>query len=236
MPKTSVPGSVVLAMSPSVSAADLVARYEVWEHDITVSVNVNPPLGGGSDYGAAESGGGAPKGSFAIAVSPKSPESGRTFGRSVVFALDRSGSMAGPPMAAATQALLFGLNQLTLEDEFTVVAFDHEQAWWKQGLAPATADNVADCARWVREEVRARGGTDIMGPVVQAFRVLNAAKALPCMFLVTDGCVDNEKDICRWVASAAEAHGRSQVSSRLPFEWVGGAGLAVHELLQAREY
>lgn len=44
--------------------------------------------------------------------------------------LDRSGSMEGEPLAAAKAALLSGLRLLTRHDQFSVVAFDHEQLWW----------------------------------------------------------------------------------------------------------
>lgn len=54
--------------------------------------------------------------------------------RSLVFILDRSGSMNGEPMHFAKEALQFGLGLLGPEDEFTVVAFDHEQLWFSPVL------------------------------------------------------------------------------------------------------
>lgn len=53
------------------------------------------------------------------------------FARSMVFLLDRSGSMAGEPLNAAKRALEMGLSLLQPQDCFAVVAFDHEQIWWK---------------------------------------------------------------------------------------------------------
>lgn len=52
------------------------------------------------------------------------------FSRSVVFIFDRSGSMVGDPLRYAKAALVAGLRLLGPQDEFTVVAFDHEQEWW----------------------------------------------------------------------------------------------------------
>lgn len=58
------------------------------------------------------------------------PECSTPFCRSVIFMLDRSGSMEGEPLAGAKAALVSGLRLLTRHDQFTVVAFDHEQLWW----------------------------------------------------------------------------------------------------------
>ena len=49
------------------------------------------------------------------------------FLRSVVFVLDRSGSMTGDPMQYAKQAIFAGLETLQAYDDFTIIAFDHEQ-------------------------------------------------------------------------------------------------------------
>jgi secreted protein with Ig-like and vWFA domain len=43
---------------------------------------------------------------------------------------DRSGSMVGDPLRHAKGALTAGLRLLGPGDEFTVVAFDHEELWW----------------------------------------------------------------------------------------------------------
>jgi len=48
---------------------------------------------------------------------------------------DRSGSMSGDPLAAAKAALIAGLQLLTPADQFSVVAFDHEQLWWTGACA-----------------------------------------------------------------------------------------------------
>jgi hypothetical protein len=133
---------------------------------------------------------------------------------------DRSGSMAGEPLASAKAAVISGLQLLTPADQFTVVAFDHEQLWWTGGflwggvgwegacvvccalivflciyyrfllssqrklntrqthanttepLCYATPDNVSGCIQWVRDNVSARGTTDIMAPTQRAMRML----------------------------------------------------------------
>lgn len=65
-----------------------------------------------------------------FASPPAGPETSHVFARSVIFLLDRSGSMINEPLLYAKSALATGLKLLTKDDEFTVVAFDHEQLWW----------------------------------------------------------------------------------------------------------
>lgn len=111
------------------------------------------------------------------------------------------------PPKPGRAAIAFGLHSLTPADEFTVVAFDHEQAWFSPGLLPATPQNVAACGEWVRCEVHPRGMTDIMTPLRTALSVLAARggagpsgqQSLPFVFLVTDGCVHDERQICRFL-------------------------------------
>jgi hypothetical protein len=46
-------------------------------------------------------------------------------------------------MAYAKNALLSGMQLLSARDEFTVVAFDHEQVWWTGAQHGAAASGLA---------------------------------------------------------------------------------------------
>ncbi len=46
---------------------------------------------------------------------------------------------------------------------------------------------------------RPRGLTNIQAPLSTAVQLLRNAKGLPFIFLITDGCVADERDICRFV-------------------------------------
>ena len=146
--------------------------------------------------------------------------------RAIVFLLDRSGSMTGQPFEAAQEGLVEGLKLLTPQDTFTVVAYDHEQLYWQDALVPARDNEVREAINWVKN-LETRGLTDIMTPLEHAARLLEAdagvggggggggggetkeqytedGEALgrvvrvPSIFLLTDGAVQNERDIVKW--------------------------------------
>ncbi|KAF8061371.1 ITIH5 [Scenedesmus sp. PABB004] len=177
---------------------DFIAGYSVWRDSMTATVHVEPPQPGLPDQ----------RGTFALSITPPGPEHSVRFPRSVVFMFDRSGSMTGDPIRYAKAALLNGLHMLGPEDRFTVVAFDHEQLWWTDRLIEATPENVVTCMHWVNDDLSARGTTDIHGPLARALKLLSGAPGLPLVFLLTDGCVEDERDICSMAEAAIAAAGR----------------------------
>jgi len=190
----SAPGTQVLLLEPGPSspASDFIGGYQMWGEDMFISLNVNPP-------GAAGAPQYDPRGTFVLTVAPPAPEYTQPYNRSVVFILDRSGSMDGEPMNFAKAAVSWGLTTLTPQDEFAVVAFDHEQMWFSPSLMAATPDNTGAATSWIASAVEARGLTDIMAPLQAALSVLQQARGLPFIFLITDGCVENERDIVQYI-------------------------------------
>jgi len=167
------------------------------------------------------------RGNFVTFISPPSsfaPTS--VVGRDLVFMLDRSGSMYGMPMQEAKKALVIALQMLTVQDRFAVCAFDDRMEWFGShgGAAPTmvspTPQNVALVLQWVNA-VEARGLTDILTPYQQATNMLLYAAPpgpgtynpgavvpdqanLPVIFLITDGAVRNEHDICTYAQQQAD--------------------------------
>eukprot|EP00879_Flechtneria_rotunda_P001855 GHRR01002023.1.p1 GENE.GHRR01002023.1~~GHRR01002023.1.p1 ORF type:complete len:570 (+),score=126.11 GHRR01002023.1:3309-5018(+) len=177
---------------------DFVGGYRVWRDQITATVHVEPPQPGMPDQ----------RGTFALSMTPPGPEHSVAFPRSIVFMFDRSGSMAGDPIKYAKAALLSGLNMLGEQDSFTVVAFDHEQLWWTDRLIAATPDNKVSCMHWVNNDLSSRGTTDIKSPLQRALKLLSGAAGLPLVFMLTDGCVDDEREICQMAESTIASHGQ----------------------------
>eukprot|EP00824_Muranothrix_gubernata_P023846 TRINITY_DN6653_c0_g1_i2.p1 TRINITY_DN6653_c0_g1~~TRINITY_DN6653_c0_g1_i2.p1 ORF type:complete len:733 (+),score=117.11 TRINITY_DN6653_c0_g1_i2:2-2200(+) len=140
-----------------------------------------------------------PRGTFALFVSPPVVSSvSAYFGRSVVFIVDKSGSMSGEPMEAAKNALVFGLDRLAATDHFTIIAFDNSFVYYKPDLERATQENIEAAKQWVRT-IHAGGLTDIMTPLSDAIQKLETALGVPYVFLITDGAVRDERLICQWV-------------------------------------
>eukprot|EP00002_Diphylleia_rotans_P011688 TRINITY_DN2303_c0_g1_i10.p1 TRINITY_DN2303_c0_g1~~TRINITY_DN2303_c0_g1_i10.p1 ORF type:complete len:636 (+),score=128.96 TRINITY_DN2303_c0_g1_i10:389-2296(+) len=169
---------------------DIFLSYSAWSPVITPSLLVEPPNNENYD----------PRLSFLLFLSPpQTPDGLGYFGRSVVFLLDRSGSMSGDPMQQAIKSVLFGLDHLRPQDMFTIIAFDDQQLCFSQQLVPANPEAIGAAKHWV-SGITARGGTDIQAPLYQALQILAAyPQAIPFVFLITDGAVNNERDICRYI-------------------------------------
>jgi hypothetical protein len=105
--------------------------------------------------------------------------------------------MYGEPMEDALQALYFGLESLKPEDSFNIIAFDHELAFFAPQMVRSTHESIGQAREWATEKCTARGGTDILSPLQQAFQFLeNFPMAVPYVFLITDGAVADERNIC----------------------------------------
>jgi hypothetical protein len=67
-------------------------------------------------------------------------------------------------------------------------------------LMPATPENIREATEWVWQHVTAFGTTDLMTPLTGALSLLaGAPPSVPLVFLITDGCVENEREICEVV-------------------------------------
>lgn len=136
------------------------------------------------------------------------------FGRDVVFLIDRSGSMGGRPYKDAVQGLKFALGSLTPRDRFAVIAFDHEHVIFDPAaegpgggalsLHPADAQTVQRAVHFL-DTTPVRGMTDIRTPLLIAMEHLNrngeSSGNVPFCVLLTDGAVEDEKEIVAAVAA-----------------------------------
>jgi len=114
------------------------------------------------------------------------------------FVIDRSGSMGGLSIEEARRALRLCLRQLREGDRFEVIAFDDQIDSFKPEPVPYTEKTLAEADRWI-SRIDARGGTELLAPMVRA------ARHGGVVVLLTDGQVGNEDEILRQVlASAAE--------------------------------
>lgn len=108
----------------------------------------------------------------------------------VVFVLDRSGSMGGTSMNEAKTALRLCLRQLREGDRFAIIAFDDTIELMSPGMVKLTRATLADADRWI-DEVDARGGTELLEPLVRAVELAPDG----VIVLLTDGQVGNEDEI-----------------------------------------
>jgi Ca-activated chloride channel family protein len=100
-------------------------------------------------------------GYFTLLVSPKLETSVKyEVPRDMVLVLDTSGSMRGPKMNQARNALKFCLDNLGKKDRFALLNFATTVNTYRDGLSDTSADRVADAKKWV-EGLEATGGTAI---------------------------------------------------------------------------
>ncbi len=116
-------------------------------------------------------------------------------GETFSFVIDRSGSMGGSAIEEARRALRLCLRQLREGDRFEVIAFDDRIESFSPTPVPYTEKTLADADRWIAA-VDARGGTELLAPMVQA------ARHGGVVVLLTDGQVGNEDQILADVLAA----------------------------------
>ena len=175
------------------NCADFQVAFSVWGAAISGACYVAGALPGNPDT----------RNSFCCFVAPPTPKEAIVYSRRVFFLLDISGSMYGKPLEAAAVALEAAVRDLTPHDYFNICVFDDtQQMYAPEGIIPGAPDNVEKACAWIRN-LKVNGLTDIMSPVKHAYQVLcnaqlQAPGGLPQIVLVTDGAVNNERDICHF--------------------------------------
>jgi len=145
-------------------------------------------------------------GAFALALVPDLGGWKKLSGRTdVVFVLDRSGSMGGASIEEAKTALRLCLRQLREGDRFGILAFDDSVEAFAPQLVPLTTATLQRADTFI-ESIQARGGTEMLAPLVQATELAKDG----IVVLLTDGEVGNEDEIQRAVA---EKRGSTRVYS-----------------------
>ncbi|MBN1256176.1 MAG: VWA domain-containing protein [Planctomycetes bacterium] len=125
---------------------------------------------------------------FMLLLSPKVEiDNDKVIKKDVIFVLDKSGSMADDDkIVQAKAALRYCLSKLRPEDNFGILAFSTATESFREGLVPATADNI-QAAKVFLEKIDAAGGTAIDETLGSGMQLLASAKNLPMMLFLTDG-------------------------------------------------
>lgn len=140
---------------------------------------------------------------LAIVVPPALDRDGAPgFPTQTVFVVDISGSMAGPSLSQAKQALRVALDRLRPGDTFTMIEFDDRYETMSDTFLDAGPASIARARSWV-DRLEARGGTEILPALLRAIDISESGdpRALKRVVLVTDGAVENEEEIVAAVPS-----------------------------------
>ncbi|KAJ7951491.1 putative Inter-alpha-trypsin inhibitor heavy chain-related [Quillaja saponaria] len=141
-----------------------------------------------------------PREIFCFYLFPGNSQSMKVFRRDVVFIIDISGSMQGSPLENTKSALMASLSQLNKQDTFNIIAFNGDVLLFSPSLEHATKEAILNATLWVDTNFIAKGSTNIMLPLTQAIKFLEkSADSVPLIFLVTDGTVEDEREIYNFV-------------------------------------
>jgi Ca-activated chloride channel family protein len=126
-------------------------------------------------------------GYFLLLASPEvKPLDARPLPKTVLFVIDRSGSMAGKKLDQARNALQFVLNNLRDDDTFNIIAYDDRVEAFKpepQRYSPASR---ADAVKFV-SNIREGGSTNIDGALKATLAMISDDSRPNYVLFLTDG-------------------------------------------------
>lgn len=125
-------------------------------------------------------------GTFLAVLAPRlAQEEEEIVPKDVVYVLDVSGSMEGPKIAQAKEALQQGIRLLREGDRFNVVAFSSDWAAWRSELGRATEKAKQEAGGWI-ENLQAGGSTGLEAALSRALS-MGDPERLFLVVLLTDG-------------------------------------------------
>jgi Ca-activated chloride channel homolog len=162
---------------------------------------------------------------LATVTPPSVAPQGPAMPRESIFVIDNSGSMDGPSMVQAKEALLLGLAKLKPTDRFNVIRFDDTMDQLFATAVPADAINISAARNFV-SALQANGGTEMIPPLKAALidDNVSAKTHLRQVIFITDGAIGNEQEM---FAILSSQRGRSRV-------FMVGIGSAPNSYLMTR--
>ncbi|KAJ8381575.1 hypothetical protein SKAU_G00023530 [Synaphobranchus kaupii] len=114
--------------------------------------------------------------------------------KNIVFVIDVSGSMWGLKMKQTVEAMQTILDDLTLDDYFSIVDFNHNVRCWTEDLVSGSSIQVDEAKKYI-ESIKPNGGTNINEAILRAIHMLTKAsnhgliapRSVSMILLVSDG-------------------------------------------------
>lgn len=132
---------------------------------------------------------------FCLSLFPGNKHNRKVFRKEVLFVVDISESMQGKPLEDTKNALVAAILKLDQGDFFNVIAFNDEIHLFSSSLELATEKTLDRVTEWMSANLVAQGGTNMLLPLNQALQMISN-NGTPIIFLITDGAVENERQIC----------------------------------------
>jgi Ca-activated chloride channel family protein len=165
---------ITFASSNEVPSSDFRLMYDVGDERVGASVLSYRPETGDEGY-------------FLLLVSPDIQRATHApVPKTVVFVVDRSGSMSGKKIDQAKGALKFVLNNLQEADLFNIVAYDNSVESFRPELQRYTEQTRNEATGFI-EGIYAGGSTNIDGALQTALTQLQDASRPTYIVFLTDG-------------------------------------------------
>lgn len=114
--------------------------------------------------------------------------------REAIFILDVSGSMAGPSIAQAREALRQALGRLQPSDSFNIISFSDSARALFAAPVPADQQRIAEAYGYLNS-LKADGGTEMKPALELALDDLDGSERIRQVIFLTDGAVGNEEEL-----------------------------------------
>ena len=126
-----------------------------------------------------------------------------------LFVLDVSGSMEGPSLEQAKEALRGALDRLRPGDTFNILKFSQDSSPYRADFQPATPSRIREARDWIGG-LGTEGGTEILAALRHAQALLESApqRGTRRVILITDGAADANEDA---IAAIARGFGATRL-------------------------
>jgi Ca-activated chloride channel family protein len=118
--------------------------------------------------------------------------------KEAIFIIDTSGSMSGPKIAQAKNALRAFVHGLNPHDSFNIIRFGSDFSYLSKESLPFTEESVERADEYI-DRLDAAGGTEMLAPLRHALELPRDPRRLPIIIFLTDGQVGNEAQILKEV-------------------------------------
>ncbi|XP_051544824.1 inter-alpha-trypsin inhibitor heavy chain H2-like [Myxocyprinus asiaticus] len=114
--------------------------------------------------------------------------------KNIVFVIDVSGSMWGLKMKQTVEAMKAILDDLSMDDYFSIIDFNHNVRCWRDDLVQASSIQVDEAKKYIKS-IKPNGGTNINEALLRAVQMLVRAsnqgvidpRSVSMIILVSDG-------------------------------------------------